>query len=106
MIQSVRKLSIGGFWFWSNLQRALGRRVEQQQPHLSLIEEDNLTRIAEAKVCYAAIDLDLGDEAAGRIPDVKPITAARIDIGIRVALDAVRDAAVGHGKDAAVAEEV
>lgn len=70
-----------------------------------LIQEKHLPRRPEAEIRTAPRHVDLPDQTASRRPDVHAVPAPAVHVACCVALDSVRDAAVGHGEEPLVGEK-
>ena len=74
-------------------------------PETRLVAHVDGAVVAETEVGHAALDADLADQDTAGIPYLHPVAAARVDVPLGVALDAVRPATVGVSEEALVHEE-
>ena len=74
-------------------------------PQFVLAKTPHLTIPTMAEVGASALNKNLPDQYAARIPHVDTIATSAVDVAVYVAFDAVWGAGVGVGKDASVGEE-
>ncbi|KAG5975976.1 hypothetical protein E4U55_007519 [Claviceps digitariae] len=70
-----------------------------------LIQQKHSTITAKTKVGHPPFHDNLAKQHTPRGPDVDAVAAPAVHVAVDIALDAVGDASVGHGKEAFVGEE-
>lgn len=76
-----------------------------QQPELLPIQQEQLAPPAETKVGQSPGDKHFAQQDGAGAPYAQSVAASGVQVACGVALEAVWDADVGHGEDAAVGEE-
>lgn len=86
-------------------QCTLGGSIQLRPPQPVFVENENFALFSKTEVRCASFHQDLAQKHSSRRPDIDAITTAAVHIAIHVALDAVREPIVRHGKQSSVHEE-